>query len=89
MSWSLTAIGKPAPVLAVLKADVARNTCSEPEQSIRAAVMDAIELALNAMPEGYAVQVNAGGSQHRPDSTKPGIVNSLKVEIVPIYGFAE
>jgi len=90
MSWSLNGVGRPAAVLANLKADVARNRCIEPEQTIRDDVMHAIELALNAMPPSSAVHVTASGSQYAPDSLQPAlVVNSLKVDISPLYGFAE
>ncbi len=90
MSWSLSAVGKPAAVLAKLKADASRNSCPEPEQTIRAQAMVSMETLLNSLPPGSAVQVNASGSQWVPDSTKPTeAVNTLTFEVKPLFGFVE
>lgn len=89
MSWSLNAVGRPAAVLAKLKQDVATNKCREPEETIRAQAMAAIETALGAYPDSYAVEVRAAGSQYSPDASKQEFVNSLSVEIKPLFGFVE
>lgn len=90
MSWSVSAVGKPAAVAAKLAADFARITCNEPEASIKNNTATSIASALAAMPGSCAVQVEASGSQYVPDASKPEVaINTLSVKIVPLYGFVE
>ena len=88
MSWSISAIGKPAAVAAKIKADLSAYECSEPEETIRQTIGNAIAQALEAMPASSAVKVTASGSQS--PSTEPGkFTNSFKAEVENLYGFVE
>lgn len=90
MSWSVNAIGKPAAVAAKLAIDFAKNRCVEPEETLKNMVADIVAGALAVYPPNLAVRVEAGGSQHAADASKPTeLVNSLKIEIAPVYGFLE
>lgn len=85
MSWSISATGKPAEALASLKDQIEIARCVEPEQSIKAKVGEAIEIALSAYPPGMEVAVSAYGSQWKqvggPDDGKAQ--NELHVSITP------
>jgi hypothetical protein len=59
------------------------------EETIKNAISQIIADALCGYPADAAVQIVAGGSQYKPDSTKEGIINTLKIEITPLYGFVE
>lgn len=87
MSWSVSAVGKPAAVKAKLAEAFAKNPCAEPEETIRQGVAVTIGIALDSFSESSAVQVSAGGSQSTNDN-KP-ISNMLNVKIEPLYGFVE
>jgi hypothetical protein len=90
MSWSVSAVGKPAAVAAKLAKDFAAIKCSEPEESIKSSVAQAVASALAAFPPNLAVTVSASGSQYAPDSTKPEEKqNQLSVKLDPLYGFIE
>lgn len=90
MSWSTTAIGKPAAVAAKVKEDIERYKCAEPEESIKNSIGQSIYAALACFPEGTAVRVEASGSQYVPDASKPdAAINTLNVKIEPLYGFIE
>ena len=86
MSWSVSAIGKPAAVAAKVAAAFAGIKCMEPEETIKNAVASAVEAAVKAFPESYAVKVEASGSQ---SASTGGIVNQLSVKIDPVWGFCE
>jgi hypothetical protein len=87
MSWSFNATGKPAAVLAKMKADLARNKCVEPEETIKNGVLDIVDKALSAFPAGSPVEVSACGSQST-DATGAA-ANQLTVNIKPLWGFLE
>jgi hypothetical protein len=91
MSWSISAIGKPAAVAAKLAAEFAKNSCSEPEESIRQSVATIVATSLRAFPPDHAVRVEASGSQSCPDFSKAPNekTNNLSVSIMPIWGFVE
>src|ERR1700758_5741504 len=90
MSWSIGAVGKAPAVAAKIAADIARIKCTEPEETIKNTVGDALARALAVMPPNMAVRVDAAGSQYAPDSTKPTeFQNSLSVKLEPLYGFVE
>jgi hypothetical protein len=96
MSWSVGETGKARAVAKKLAADFAgMGACSEPEETIKKAVASALAMALAAFPPNEAVKVTAGGSQFEPygaDGKPVGTghkVNSLTVEISPIYNFRE
>lgn len=92
MSWSVSAVGRPAAVAAKLAKDIASIKCMEPEETIKNGVGTIIAAALAAYPESYAVTVSANGSQgpgYDPNKSGAtvGQVNSLTVSISPLYGF--
>lgn len=89
MSWSINAVGSAEKVRAAVAAQVASIKCSEPEESIKNGVGAAIDAALAAMPGDTAVNVQASGSQTTQGGTNEPqrAVNSLHVEVKPIWGF--
>jgi len=91
MSWSVAAFGKAAAVRSKLNADFGRISCTEPEESIKNHVREAVYAALGAFPPNYAVRVEASGSQSHPDFSKAPHekTNQLNVKIEPLYGFVE
>lgn len=90
MSWSVARLGKAAAVRAKLAEDFAKINCSEPEQTVKSRVAEAVDAALAVFPTGVAVKVEASGSQWTPDSTKPEEKqNSAKLEITPLGHFTE
>lgn len=91
MSWSISAVGKPAATAASIATQIEGQSCSEPEQSIKAKVGEIIAIALAAFPDTNAVEVTASGSQSCIDYTDPakGATNSLTVNIKPLWNFKE
>jgi hypothetical protein len=91
MSWSVSAIGKAPAVRERIATDLGKITCTEPEQTIKNSVGSAIDAALAAFPPGYAVRVEASGSQSHPDFSKAPHekTNQLIVKLEPIWGFVE
>lgn len=89
MSWSFNGIGKPAAVAKRAAAELSRVKCHEPEETVKAKVIEILGVALDAFPGDTAVKVEAYGSQS-VDSTQPGKArNSLTLKIEPLYGFME
>lgn len=86
MSWSFNAIGRPAAVAAKLKADLARNKCVEPEETIKNTIVDLVGIALAAYPDGAVVKVEAYGSQ---STVLTQSTHSLKLELTTIHEFVE
>lgn len=86
MSWSFNGVGRPLAVVAKMRKDCSRSHCPEPEQTIRAALVDIVEAALTAYPPDQPVVVEASGSQ---GSNEGGIINQLKLDIKPLYGFLD
>lgn len=89
MSWSVSAVGKPAAVLKTLSDQIKRSKCNEPEETIKNSILGVLETALSAFPDGTAVSVSASGSQSKSSSVDEKAINNLKVEITPLYGFVE
>ncbi len=93
MSWNVTVVGKASAVAAKVAQDLERIKCSEPEETIKNTAASIIATALAAYPEGYAVKVEASGSQGPGYSSTGqqlgGQVNSLNLKIEPVYGFVE
>jgi hypothetical protein len=89
MSWSFNAIGKPAAVATKARTDLERITCQEPEQSLKAMVISAIETACSAMPTDQAVRIEAYGSQSYSHGAPDKFSNNMSLKIEPIYGFVE
>lgn len=94
MSWSVSAVGKPAAVSAKISEDVLKYTCSEPEETLKKSAAAIIATALAAFPQdNIAVRVEANGSQqpwYRKDGTVgEGFANTLRVVIEPVWGFVE
>ena len=87
MSWSVSAVGK-APAVAEKIATGTNHKCSEPEETIKNAVAAAIATALTAFPADGVVRVEASGSQ-QTDTATGKAVNSLKVNVEPVWGFVE
>ena len=90
MSWSVTAVGKPAKVAEAVAKQIAAVKCSEPEETIKNTLGTAIATALAAFPPGVAAKVEASGSQYVPDTRKPDEKqNTFSVSVQAIYGFVE
>jgi hypothetical protein len=71
MSWSVSAIGKPAAVAAKLAEDFARiSTMQEPEQTGKIAAASAVAAIVPVFPDAHVVRVECSGSQYTPDSGK-------------------
>lgn len=88
MSWSVSAVGKPAAVAAKLNDDFARmSPCVEPEETIRQSARSMISTALGSFRADQPVRVEASGSQNTIDNEPQ--YNQLKVSIEPIWGFVE
>ena len=92
MSWSVSRVGKSDKLGSVIKSDLANSKCSEPEESIKAAVGERlIAKALDGNIPATAVKVTAFGSQSVSGSTggPNSVSNSLKIEIEQLYGFVD
>ena len=105
MSWSVSAIGKPAAVKAVLGPafeNAKKNTANMPHKQ---AGVNAAEAAVNAAldflasinsPGPVVVRVEAGGHAYYTDTpateTEPATrtgSSSFNLKIEPLYGFVE
>ena len=95
MSWSVAQIGKAQAVAAKVQKSFADIDCTEPEQTIKNAVAQAVATALAAYNANMPVRVEANGSQsdddwNKPEAEKTGKkTNSLSVKIEPIWGFLD
>jgi hypothetical protein len=91
MSWSVSAIGKPAAVAAKVAADLAQYRCTEPEEAVRQLAGTLLSTALCAQHPDSVVQVSASGSQSNRyvDGKVDGWTNSLEVKVQPLSGFVE
>lgn len=90
MSWSVSAIGKPAAVQAKLEKDFTIVKCQEPEETIKNLVRSAVLAGLSVFPKDQAVKVTACGSQYCPRQSSPEeLTNSLSVVLEPLHGFVE
>jgi hypothetical protein len=95
MSWSVAEVGRAHAVAKKIAQDFARIKCDEPEETVKNAVAHICATALVAFPPNEAVKVTAHGSQFEPygEDNKPiGVghnINSVFLEIVPIYNFRE
>jgi hypothetical protein len=85
MSWSVSAIGKPAAVASKVAADLSSYKCVEPEETIKQTAGQALIAAINAQDPDSVIQVTASGQS----GTAPKLNNTLNVSITPIYGFIE
>lgn len=91
MSWSFYACGKPAAVLAKARTELERIKCAEPEETIKAKVLNILEASLLAMPASSLIDIKVSGSQSMADysDASKGVCNQLIMEIKPLYGFIE
>ncbi|MGH7744962.1 MAG: hypothetical protein ACREQ5_09190 [Candidatus Dormibacteria bacterium] len=91
MSWSVSAIGRAGAVAKKIAEDLAKITCAEPEETVKNHAASAVSAALAAFPEDYVVKVEASGSQTHPNwpSKEGGMVNQLRVNVEPVYGFVQ
>lgn len=87
MSWSFSAIGKPAAVAAKCRDTIENGyKCAEPEETIRKTVLEAAAMAAEAHDATqYAVSVEASGSMLRDNGVCKS--NNVRLEVRPIYGF--
>ena len=81
MSWSVSGIGKPEPLLSKLTGELGNIECEEPEETIKNLVASILEESLSAFPKDFVVDVQASGSQWQPDRSKPEKLNTLNVTI--------
>lgn len=93
MSWSVSAIGKPAAVAAKVEADLSSYKCADPEEGVKQAACAAILAGLKAQAANSVVRVAASGHQqpvYGKDAQQTGeFQNTLNVTVEPIYGFVE
>jgi hypothetical protein len=82
MSWSVKAVGRASAVAEKLALNFAQIQCSEPEETIKNRVAEAVAAALGAFPRDKAVLVEASGHQSEQ-------VNTLNVKIDPLWGFVD
>ncbi len=87
MSWSFSGVGKPAALADRARASLSNIKCREPEETIKGKVAEIVEECLAAFPAGSAVQIEASGSQSTADDGTA--LNSLSLNIKPLYGFVE
>ena len=88
MSWSFSAIGKPAAIVEKARNDLIMFKCAEPEESIKAEVLHILEISLLAYPDTSCVKVLANGSQSTTKDPQR-FTNNLSVSIEQVYGFVE
>lgn len=83
MSWSVSALGKPAAVAKKLAADFERiPPMQEPEETGKKAAASAVAAIVPAFPETHVVRVECNGSQYTPDNNSPDKkINQLTVKI--------
>jgi len=84
MSWSVSAIGKPAAVAAKLATDFSKiPAMQEPEETGKNAAATAVAAIVPAFPDGHVVRVECNGSQYTPDSSKAPDkkINQLNIKI--------
>lgn len=86
MSWSFSATGRPKAVAEKAKAYLAGVKCAEPEESIKNKIGNIIDMALMSFPESGAVKITCNGTQS-PQGTFA--LNSVRLEIEPLWGFVE
>lgn len=90
MSWSVSAIGRPAAVAAKLEKEFSMYKCAEPEESIKQAAKGVVLAAVNGFPEDALVLVQASGHQQSGETKGTDKAqNTLQVKIEPVYGFIE
>jgi|GEM_PF-4060658 len=88
MSWSISAIGKPARVAAKVEADLARitylqGTEAELKDSAAALVKKAVE---GNTRKDILVRVEANGSASKSEE---GELQTIQIAVTQLYGFAE
>lgn len=86
MSWSFYKVGNPATVLVEARKDLAHYKCAEPEEAIKAKVLEILEISLSKFPADLPVKVQASGSQSTKESSQEA-ANNLSFTIEPLYGF--
>ena len=92
MSWSVSALGKPAAVAAKLAGDFARiPPMQEPEETGKQAAANAVAAIVPAFPDGTLVRVECNGTQYTPDSGKAPDkkINSLNIKIESMGSIVE
>ena len=92
MSWSVSALGKPAAVAAKLAEQFARiPLMQEPEETGKQAAAMAVAAIVPAFPDSYVVKVECNGSQYTPDYLKAPSekVNSLNIVISTLGAILE
>jgi hypothetical protein len=92
MSWSVSAIGKPASVAAKVQKDLDGYRCTDPEEGVKQAAGVAILAAVNAQSANSVVRVTASGHQspiYDEKGQTVGFQNQLQMIVEPIYGFVE
>lgn len=90
MSWSISALGRAGAVRKSIADQFSRNTCAEPEETVRQNAAKLLDEALAAQDESQPVEVSASGSQSYKDWTaKTGVSNQLTMQVRPLHGFVE
>lgn len=95
MSWSVSAVGKPAAVAASIESQFASyGTCPEPEETAKQLVRQTIaSLASGHSKPGTIIKVTASGSQSNsydgPGAPLRDVYNNLSVSVETLFGFVE
>jgi hypothetical protein len=94
MSWSVSAIGKPAGVARAIEDQFARSTpCVEPEETVRQNVRSAIKMAIDSLPDkNVAVRVEASGSMSfEMNGVEPRKVtaSTVNVKVETLWNFVD
>lgn len=88
MSWSFSAIGKPAAVARAARAYIeSGHRCAEPEESVRRGTLELAAQAALGQAENIVVQVECSGSMW----TQNGVAQTqnLRLEVKPLGNLVE
>lgn len=86
MSWSVSGVGRASALRDKVAKQFDGINCAEPEQTIKNKVAAIVDISLQAMRGDQAVKVSCSGSQYVDGQ---GQINTVRVEVEPIYGFVE
>jgi hypothetical protein len=89
MSWSVSAMGKaPAVRTEIARQFTAQSKCMEPEEGVRQAARQLLDVSLAAQDAASIVKVSASGSQWT-DNGRQIIRNTANVAIENMGAFLE
>lgn len=88
MSWSFSAVGKPAAVALRTRQQIETgHKCAEPEDTARRNILEVAAAVAESHAAGYLVQVEASGSMYvLLDQVQ---TQNIRLEVKTIHGFLE